>query len=133
MPSAEFENIKKEHPRLSSLLDGLATYIAQQLGRGREEIVPSLAAASLQISEAEALGLLMLMDRAGLLTPIYNVYCKANGTFLVSVEKKEELPEAIYCRYCDREHCDAEELEIELAFRVKEHAREAMHPNVPVS
>jgi len=82
------------------------------------DIVPALAARSLGTSEAEVLGLLMLFEEQGLLRPVYQVYCADKKTFLGEFNRKDEIPEAIHCEFCDEDHCDPEKLEVELVFRL---------------
>ena len=130
MQFPRLENIKAKYPSLSRQLDDLAAYIVKEAGRGNKEIEPSLAAQSLGTSEAEVLGLLMLFEQEGLLKHVYNIYCGDKRTFLKSVYEKGQIPATIYCRYCDKEHTDPDEFEIELAFQILDSAWEPLHQNV---
>jgi hypothetical protein len=126
----KLETIKARYPKLSRQLDSLAAYITEQLGHGRKEIEPALASRYLKLTEAEVLALLMLLEREGMVRHLYNIYCAHNRTLLKSVYEKAEIPSAIYCKYCDREHSDPDEFEIELTFQVVEPAWEPLHQNV---
>jgi len=130
MPFRKLESIKAQHPKLSRQLDALAAYIVEELEKGRREIEPSLASRYLKIGEAEVLALLMLLEREGMVRHVYNIYCAHNRTLLKSVYEKSEIPSAIYCKYCDKEHCDPDDFEIELTFRVLEAEWEPLHRNV---
>jgi hypothetical protein len=130
MQFRKLETIKARHPKLSQQLDSLAAYITEQLGDGRKEIEPALASRSLKLTEAEVLALLMLLEREGMVRHHYNIYCAHNRTLLKTVHEKAEIPSAIYCKYCDKEHCDPDEFEIELAFQVLEPAWEPLRQNV---
>lgn len=119
MSSPDLESIKKKHPSLSASIDALAGYVQIQLERSGE-VVPELAAQYLKLSEAATLGLLLLFEKAGLVTPVYNIYCHRKGTLLKTVSSKGEIPSAIYCKFCDEDHqCDAEDVDVELAFRAR--------------
>lgn len=112
--------IKEEHPSLSKRLDDLVAYVLRQLDAGNKELVPALAAQSLETSEAEALGLLMLLEDKSLLKSAYDVYCHEKGTFLKRVRVKKDIPQVLYCKFCDEDHCDLDALEVQLVFLVDE-------------
>jgi hypothetical protein len=130
MPFRKLESIKRQHPKLSRQLDSLAAYITERLGKGSKEIEPALASRYLNLPEAEVLALLMLLEREGMVRHLYNIYCAHNRTLLKSVHEKSEIPSAIYCKYCDKEHRDPDDFEIELTFQVVEPAWEPLHQNV---
>ena len=133
MQSPKLEHIKQEHPKLRDQLSALANYIARQASAGRREIVPSLAAEYLKSSEAGTLGLLMLLENERLLRSVYHVYCRNKGTLLLETTRKDEIPEAIYCKFCGEEHADPDELEIELVFQIVDRAWEPLHTAARVS
>lgn len=72
----------------------------------------------------------MLLEKEGLVRHVYNIYCARNRTLLQTVYEKEEIPSAIYCKFCDKEHRDRDEFEIELAFQLLDEAWEPLHQNV---
>jgi hypothetical protein len=109
----------------------LAGYIENQIESGKTDIVPALAAASLRCTEAEVLGLLMLFEKERMVVPAYKIYCKRNRTLLKTVCNKENIPTDIYCKFCDEEHADPDELEVELVFQVRTETWELLHNNAP--
>lgn len=119
MPFQTFEDIKLKHPHLRVKLDALANYIVGELEEGRSRIVPALAAAHLKQSEAETLGLLMLLEDAGLIRHQYDIVCRKTNAVLATVSSKSELEHVIpvLCQLCDAEH-GADDLRIELVFEV---------------
>jgi len=117
-PSIKFESVLAKHPSLRERLIALATYVAKEVDAGHRDIVPALAARALRVSEAEILGFLMLFEEQGLLTHVYQVYCAGKKTFLGEFESKKQIPDSIPCQFCDKDHCDPDELEIELVFRL---------------
>ena len=133
MRSSKFESILARHPRLRGRLTALAAYIGKQAEAGRMDIVPALAARSLDTSEAEVLGLLMLFEEQGLLKSVYQVYCADRKTLLGEFNSKEEIPEAIHCEYCGEDHCDPEKLEVELVFQLADVAWLPAGDNIGVS
>src|SRR5207249_2433308 len=122
MRSPGLESIKRKYPNLSRRIEDLATYIGEQIKRGRRDVVPVLAASSLHTTEAEILGLLMLFDKEGLVRPAYKIYCADKRTLLKTVYNKRDIPTVVYCNVCGREHVDPDELEIQLVFEVKPEA-----------
>jgi hypothetical protein len=130
MSSQKLESIKLKYPGLSRRLDALAGYIADLQARGADEIEPALAARFLGTTEAAALALLMLLEEEGLLKHVYNIYCSRTRSFVESVDEKSEVPRALWCRLCDAEHADPDDMEVELAFRVLDAAWEPLHRNV---
>jgi hypothetical protein len=116
----KLQSIKDVHPSLAKSLDRLVVYVLKEFDAGRKEIVPALAAQALRKSEAEALGLLMLLEEKDLLASAYDIYCLEKGTFLKRVRSKKEIPKAIYCKFCDAEHSDPDDLEIQLVFPLNE-------------
>ena len=114
----QLERIKAEHPKLSQALDALSEYISRQRLRGQSEIEPYLAAQALGTTEAYTLGLLKLLEDGGLLKHSYNIYCARQRTFLTSVQDVSDIPSVISCRYCDVEHCNPDDFEVELVFKV---------------
>lgn len=133
MPFQKLENIKARHPKLSHQLDSLAAYIAGQIDRGSKEIEPALASQSLHLREIEVLALLMLLEEAGIVRHAYNIYCARQGTLLETVNEKREVPRVIYCKYCDKDHREPDDFEIELIFQTLEQASEPLRHNVAVS
>jgi hypothetical protein len=131
--SSKFESILAKHPKLRANLAALASYIGRQVEAGRTDIVPALAAAGLKISESEILGLLMLFEKQGLVKPIYQIYCAEKKTLLAEVDSKDDISEVVYCKYCDKEHRDPDEFEVELVFRAVNGVWEAAPQNVAVS
>jgi hypothetical protein len=98
--------------------------------RGQKELEPYLAAQALHTTEAFALGLLKLFEDAGLLKHSYNIYCGKQRTFLANVWEKEDIPSVIYCKFCDEEHCDPNDFEVELVFTVEDSAWQSLSQNV---
>lgn len=130
MSSQGLESIKLRYPDLSQKLDSIAEYIVDQRARGAGEVEPELAARATRTTEATALGLLMLLEDEGLLKHVYNIYCSRTRSFLESVTDKRQLPRALRCRFCDAEHSDPDDLEVELAFQILDAAWEPLHRNV---
>ena len=130
MQSHKFDLIKQKHPKLRGRLSALAEYITRELNSGRDEIVPAIAGQYLNTSEGEVLGLLMLLEKAGLLKPFYQVRCRDKGAFLLEIPFKEQIPEAIRCKFCDEEHADPNDIEIDLVFKISDSAREVFPQGV---
>jgi hypothetical protein len=123
------ERIKAEHPKLSEAIDALATYIERLLVRGQSEVEPYLASQTLHMTEAFVLGLLGLFEEVGLVKHSYNIYCGKQRTFLANVPEKEDIPSVLYCNFCDKEHHDPDDFEVELAFRVEDQYWKSMSHN----
>src|SRR5579862_4937084 len=130
MLSPKLSKIIDRYPKLQEKLTALVAFISRQVASGRKEIVPAIAAQSVGISEAEALGYLMLFEREGLLHPVYQVYCNDKRTLLLEVKSLREIPKSIHCQYCDEDHSSPEELDVELVFKVEEKAWENLTHNV---
>ncbi len=113
----KLERVKSQYPTLAPLLDRLADYLRTQAGAEVDTVEPKLVAAHLDISEAEALGLLMLFERAGILKHRYEIVCPTTKAVIKSVNTKEEIEDVLNCDFCDRSH-DVDELEIDLVFDI---------------
>ena len=74
----------------------------------------------------------MLLEDAGMVTHVYNIYCAKNRTLLTTVKDKSQIPDGLYCRYCDKEHRTGDDFEVELAFSIVEQAWEPLPQNVAV-
>ncbi len=124
MSFRRLENIKSAHPQLARLIDALKDYVAAEVGEGRTRIVPALAAVPLGLSEAETLGLLMLLEEAGLVLHGYEIVCRDNDAVLKKVSELSEVEDTlpIYCELCDEEH-DADSVRVELVFEVTDASR----------
>jgi hypothetical protein len=128
--SQRLERIKAENPKLKGSIDALADYIERLRLRGQRELEPYLAAQALHTTEAFALGLLKLFEDAGLLKHSYNIYCGRQRTFLANVREKGDIPSVMYCKFCDEEHRDADDFEVELVFTVEDSAWQSLSQNV---
>ncbi len=115
MSSLKFEHVKQQHPGLAPLLDSLGAYIAGQILRGAQYIVPKLAAAALGINDGEAFVLLEMLAKEEILHRVYNVYCRKENALLTTVDRIEDLNEVAQCDYCNIEH-DPSDLKVEVAF-----------------
>jgi hypothetical protein len=118
MSSPKFEDVKRRNPGLAALLDRLAGYIRAQTDAGRQFVIPKLAAAELRISDGEAFVLLEMLAQAGLLSRVYNVYCRKNDLLLATVTSIPALEEFHHCDECDRDH-DPSEFRVQVAFSVE--------------
>lgn len=124
------EQIRAENPKLSEFIDALAEYISRLRLRGQRELEPYLASQSLHTTEALALGLFSLFEDAGLLRHSYNIYCGRQRTFLANVPEKEDIPSIIYCKFCEAEHRNPNDFEVELVFTVEDSAWQSLSHNV---
>ncbi len=124
--SAKFERVKRDHPGLAFRLDALQSYIQHQLAAGETFIIPKLAGAAMQLSNAEAFVVLEILTRAGIMREVYNVYCRPQNILLATVEDVKRLDDIPHCDFCDEDH-DSSSLYVEIAFRVEDqsHLREA--------
>jgi hypothetical protein len=121
-PFQQLELIKAENPKLSQHIDALSAYIRRLWSQGQREIEPYLASQALHTSEAFTLGLLKLMEDSSLLEHSYNIYCGKQRAFLTSVREKKDIPSVIYCKFCEKEHCRPDDLEVELVFKIVDSA-----------
>src|ERR1035441_4386404 len=104
MSSPKFESVKRNNPRIATLLDRLGEYIRDQ-GQSRQRyIVPKLAGAALRLNDGEAFVLLEILAAGGLLQRVYNLYCEKTGALLATVEDPKQLDEIPHCDYCDENH-----------------------------
>jgi hypothetical protein len=118
MSSPKFERVRQNNPRLSGLLDRLVGYINAQLQSGQMYIIPKLAAASLHLTDGEAVVLLELLAKGDVLQRIYNVYCRENKTLLATVDSADALDDIPHCDDCDLDH-DPGDLVVQIAYRPK--------------
>lgn len=89
-------------------------------------IEPKLAAAKLGMSEAEVLGLLMLLEKAGLVEHRYEIICPNQNAVLASVKDKKDIEKVLLeiaetdeeCRFCEQLH-DVNDVQIEIVFEPK--------------
>lgn len=114
----KLQKIEARYPNLATVVDKVARYIRGRVELGLSDVAPQLLASFLGWSEAEALAILMLFEKEGLLEPIYKIYCHANGTLLKRVKNKNEIPDSIYCKFCDADHNDPDMFDIELEFEI---------------
>lgn len=117
MRYGKLENFSKKHPEISPLIQLLAEYIEFQSNRGVREIIPRVAAAKMNITEADTLGLLTLFEDASVIKHRYDLVCLRNSTVIESFGSLDEIPDQIECRYCDCEH-DGESVRVELVFEI---------------
>ena len=118
----KFARVKAKHPQLASMLERVADYVANRVSAHVRTVSPKLVAVALGVSEAEALGLLMLLEQAKLLKHRYEVRCRFSKVVIGSVEDKRDLRHLFGCHECDQEH-DIEDVEVELVFDVVEGER----------
>ena len=128
--SQRLDRIRAENPKLSQYVNALADYIYRLRLRGQKEFEPHLASQALHTTEAFALGLFKLFEDAGLLKHSYNIYCAKQRAFLASVPEKEDIPSVISCKFCDAEHCDPEDFEVELVFTSDDSVWQSLSQNV---
>ncbi|WP_263383537.1 hypothetical protein [Granulicella arctica] len=115
MLSPKFGRVKQQHPGLTGLLDGLASYIRRQALSGQPYIIPKLAASALGLNDGEAFVLLELLSEGRILKRVYNVYCRDTGVLLATVNDPKALDDVPHCDFCDQTHA-AHELRLELAY-----------------
>jgi hypothetical protein len=117
MPPNKLEAVKRKHPKLAEQIDRLAAYLAEQQRAGTTDFLPKLVAVKLGISEAAALGLLMLLEEAGLLSHEYHVLCKATNALIGSARSLSEIEDLYECDFCGKEHSAEQDIKVELVFR----------------
>ena len=115
MSSPKFESVKRNNPRIATLLDRLGEYIRDQVQSRQRYIVPKLAGAALRLNDGEAFVLLEILAAGGLLQRVYNLYCEKTGALLATVEDPKQLDEIPRCDFCDEDH-DLSGLKVEIAF-----------------
>lgn len=115
MSSLKFERVKTGNPGISDLLDRMGAYVRAQISAGQDFIVPRLAGAALGLNDGEAFVLLDLLAQGGVLTRVYNVYCREHNMLLATVDSLEALDDIPHCDYCDKDH-QPSELKVEIAF-----------------
>lgn len=93
------------------------------LAKGIGAVEPKLVAAALNISEAEALALMLLFERAGVLRHRYEIACPRSKAVIATVDDKDGIATALEglegepCNFCDETH-DLDELEIDVIFSI---------------
>lgn len=117
MPFRESQNSGVRSPGIEEFLNRALAYVAQRHEDGYTEIVPVLLAERLGVSSIEALSALMVLEDRGALEHFYRIYCRTSDGVLNDVKTKKEVAEAVYCRFCDRDHTEGQ-LNVELMFRV---------------
>jgi len=116
MSLSKLEAAKRNHPKLAKQLDAVWDYLSSQQREGVQDFLPKLAAVKLGLNEAAALGLLMLLEDAGLLAHQYDVLCRNTNALITSVPSLQEVEDGYDCNFCGRDHA-ADELRVELVFR----------------
>jgi hypothetical protein len=117
MWSQESKTSITSNRRIRALVESLRAYVEERLKEGSHVVIPSVAAQYLGISTPETLGLLMVLEKEGLLSHRYRLYCKSNDTVLFETANRSSLPVDPYCKFCDRDH-DEDELEVEVVFEI---------------
>lgn len=122
MQSDKLERAKRERPTLAPLIDKVAAYLDSLAARGVGAAEPKLVAAALSISEAEALALMLLFERAGLLKRRYEIVCPDTHAVLATVDSKDEIAAALEeldeaCKFCEKTH-DLDDLEVDVVFSI---------------
>jgi hypothetical protein len=117
MRSQESLNSKLDQRRLSDFISQALEYVVDTAGSGKREIIPSLAAEKLKLSYVETLGVLMVLEDRGLLHHFYRVYCPASDGSVCDVSDKKDIPALIYCKFCGKEHGEAD-VDVEVVFRI---------------
>lgn len=118
MSSPKFEDVKQRNPGLSVLLARMAEYIRAQTSAGQKFIIPKLAAAVLRLNDGEAFVLLQMLAEAGLLSCVYNVYCRKTDVLIATVTSIPALDEIHHCDECDAGH-NPSEFRVQVAFTVE--------------
>ena len=131
MLSRAFENIRRKNPGLERELQKLQDYIKDQTKGGVDEIVPPLAAEALNLSNLATLGLLVALEDNHALKHKYRVYCKNHDAVLLELDNKDQLPEELYCQYCDSTH-DEDDLDIEVIFKIEPGIQEQIEKSAEV-
>ena len=117
MQLEELEEYKRIYPDLGELISQLETYyISLSEKKENPVIVPILVAKKLSVSEELANILLLLSDKAGLINPRYQIYCKESDSNIAEFQTLKDIPPAIFCPYHDTDH-EADDYEIDLVFR----------------
>ena len=119
MQFQELERFRLSHSKWSSLIQSADEYLFKVLteSSGKGDVVPSILARKLNISETDATALLYLFQQAGLICPQYDVYCPETEKFIRSFESKEQIPDELYCRHHDgRTFHQKDEVLVEIVF-----------------
>lgn len=117
MPFRESRNSRSNAGKLEEIVDRTLSYIVEQSGADRSEVIPPLAAAKLGLPLVEILAALMVLEDRGVLRHFYRIYCQAKDVVLGDVVHKEDVAAHLYCKYCDCQH-GQDDVDVEVVFRI---------------
>jgi hypothetical protein len=88
---------------LTDVLHRQPTNPREFFSHSTHDINPLWVSKELKVSKAEAIALLYLCDKAGIVSPRFDVYCPQKETFIESFYSSDELPASIECEEHDQE------------------------------
>lgn len=117
MLSGKLENLKNSLSReQATLLVRVGDYLQSQLDHGIRDFQPKLIAAALDISEAQALLILVHLQRLGFLRVKYTATCPNSAVPVrIAYEKTDLLQDLAECEECGDFH-EARDLKVKVSF-----------------
>jgi hypothetical protein len=108
MPFPQLQLYKDQYPEWAGRFVELERFLDEVLHRpprnpkefwsaATHDINPLWVSKRLQISKADAIALLYLCEKAGVVNPRFDVYCPEKETFIASFSSSAELPLKIEC------------------------------------